>query len=200
MADKRTMITKSAIKDGLLELLETTSFNDISISQLCRAAGVGRATFYTHYKGITDVLDDLAEDAIKATSRKTTTDLSSIFILAEKMRKNTSVEELDSYMDLLPVCQRVSDNPKYHILFNDPFISEYLLLHIYHSERAHFIPFMTSNYHITSDQADSLFLFMITGAFAINRSKGWKKDQSWFEAQRVLMTFLEGGFDFLSKL
>ena len=49
MADKRTLITKTAVKEAMLELLSQTPFNYITVSSLCREAGVGRATFYTHY-------------------------------------------------------------------------------------------------------------------------------------------------------
>ena len=65
--ERRAAATRDAIKDAMLELLQRTSFNEISISQLCREAGVGRATFYTHYTGLTDVIDELADDAIDAT-------------------------------------------------------------------------------------------------------------------------------------
>ena len=67
MADKRTLITKTAVKEAMLELLSQTPFNYITVSSLCREAGVGRATFYTHYTGLTDVIDELADDAIQAT-------------------------------------------------------------------------------------------------------------------------------------
>ena len=36
MADKRTLITKAAMKDGMLELLSQTAFNHITVAALCR--------------------------------------------------------------------------------------------------------------------------------------------------------------------
>ncbi len=69
MADKRTLITKTAVKEAMLELLSQTPFNYITVSSLCREAGVGRATFYTHYSGLTDVIDELADDAIQVSPR-----------------------------------------------------------------------------------------------------------------------------------
>ena len=209
MADKRTLITKAAVKDGMLELLSQTAFNYITVAALCREAGVGRATFYTHYTGLTDVIDELAEDAIQATKRSKAPGISGISQLAEKMRQTTDPAALAPFMELLPVCQRVADNPKYKVLFKDPkykvlfkdpFVSEYMLMNIYRRERDHMLPYLLDNYSLTAEQADKIFLFGVTGAFAVNRSMGWKKDDAWYQVQKVLLTFLEGGYNELRKL
>lgn len=200
MADKRTLITRTAIKDGMLELLSNTSFQYVTVASLCREAGVGRATFYTHYNGLTDVIDELADDAIQATKRAKAPGISGIIELAEKMRKTTDPDELAPFMDLLPVCQRVADNDKYRVLFRDPFVSEYMLMNIYRRERENMLPYLVNEYRVTAEQADKLFLFAVTGAFAVNRSMGWKKDESWYQVQKALLTFLEGGYQALKKI
>ncbi|MBQ8074804.1 MAG: TetR/AcrR family transcriptional regulator [Oscillospiraceae bacterium] len=200
MADKRTVITKTAIKEGMLELLSQSDFNYITVSALCREAGVGRATFYTHYTGLTDVIDELADDAIQATKRSSAPGVSGIIQLAEKMRRTTDPQDLAPYMDLLPVCQRVADNPKYKVLFKDSFVSEYMLMNIYRREREAMLPYLIDHFNLTAEQADKIFLFGVTGAFAVNRAMGWKKDESWYQVQKVLLTFLEGGYQALGKL
>ena len=200
MADKRTVITKTAIKEGMLELLSQSDFNYITVSALCREAGVGRATFYTHYTGLTDVIDELADDAIQATKRSSAPGVSGIIQLAEKMRRTTDPQDLAPYMDLLPVCQRVADNPKYKVLFKDSFVSEYMLMNIYRREREAMLPYLIDHFNLTAEQADKNFLFGVTGAFAVNRAMGWKKDESWYQVQKVLLTFLEGGYQALGKL
>lgn len=43
---------------GLCDLLKTQTLTEISISRLCKAAGVGRSTFYRYYKIPEDVLVD----------------------------------------------------------------------------------------------------------------------------------------------
>ena len=45
-----------------------------------------------------------------------------------------------------------------------------------------------------------LFLFGITGAFSVNKAMNWKKDADWLKVQRVLLTFMEGGYEALHKL
>ena len=200
MADKRTLITKAAIKEGMLELLGKTPFNYVTVASLCREAGVGRATFYTHYTGIMDVVDELADDAINATERSHENAFTASSILAEKMRETTDPSVLEPYMKMLPVCQRVADNPKYNVLFKDPFVSEYIIMRIYNNERGESIKYLMENCHITAEQADKLFLFNITGAFEVNRAMGWKKNEAWYNVQKVLLTFIVGGTNALAKL
>lgn len=52
----------------------------------------------------------------------------------------------------------------------------------------------------SAEESDKVFLFAIMGAYAVNRSMGWKKDEAWYNVQKVLLTFLEGGYDALKKL
>ena len=62
------------------------------------------------------------------------------------------------------------------------------------------LPHIMGNYNITEDQADKLFLSLITGAFAVNRAMGWKKNDAWYNVQKILLTFMEGGYKALEKL
>ena len=198
--ERRAAATKEAIKDTMLDLLKKTPFNDISISLLCREAGVGRATFYTHYNGLTDVIDELADDAIDATKRSKAPGLSGVSILLEKMHTTMDPAALAPYMELLPVCQRVADQPKYRPLFFDEFLSDYMMMRIFRRERELMLPYFMENSGMTPMQAEKVFLFGIAGAYAVNRSMNWKKDADWYEVQKVLLTFLEGGNEALKKL
>ena len=51
--------TDSAIKEALLHLLESKKLSDVTVSELARAAGVSRSTFYQHYGNPADVYDAL---------------------------------------------------------------------------------------------------------------------------------------------
>ncbi len=57
----RTKFIRATTKicEGLLRLLEYRDLSDITIKELCGEAGVNRSTFYAHYKGIPDVLEEI---------------------------------------------------------------------------------------------------------------------------------------------
>ncbi|KXT78591.1 Transcriptional regulator, TetR family [Streptococcus sp. DD13] len=61
---QRQTTTKSAIKEAFIQLLATKSFEEISISQLTKKAGVNRSTFYLHYLDKQDFLEQLKEETL----------------------------------------------------------------------------------------------------------------------------------------
>ncbi len=193
--DRRYAFTHSTLKDALLELLQTTDFNQITVSSLCRQAQVGRATFYTHYDNLTDVIEELVEDAIQATQRSSAgNSIKGLQEFARSLSADRSFTELGDKVLLLPVCQRVSDNPKYNVLFRDSTLSEYILSMIYRQERDHQIRELMK-YDLTEKEADMLFTYLLTGAFAVNKAMGWKKDKDWMRVQQIILNFVSSGID-----
>ncbi|MFC3932538.1 TetR/AcrR family transcriptional regulator [Streptococcus dentapri] len=61
MAKKRQTGTKKHIKKALAQLLTEKKFEDITISDLTRTAGINRGTFYLHYLDKHDMMRQLQE-------------------------------------------------------------------------------------------------------------------------------------------
>ena len=68
-SDKRVIRTKKAIKSALFKILETKDLSAVTITELTQKANVNRRTFYTHYRNITDILNDIEEDLIASLSK-----------------------------------------------------------------------------------------------------------------------------------
>ena len=64
--DKRVIRTKKAIRNSLFLLMETKTLDEISISELTAAANINRRTFYTHYRSLTDILDEIEAELVQA--------------------------------------------------------------------------------------------------------------------------------------
>ncbi len=58
MVDK----TKKAVKEALLEIMREKDFNQITVNELIKKAGISRGTFYTHFSNIEDVRQQLIEE------------------------------------------------------------------------------------------------------------------------------------------
>lgn len=58
-SDKRVIRTKKAIRAALFKLLETKDLSAVTITELTQKANVNRRTFYTHYKNITEILEEI---------------------------------------------------------------------------------------------------------------------------------------------
>ena len=68
-SDKRVIRTKKAIKAALFKILETKDLSAVTITELTQKANVNRRTFYTHYRNIADILNDIEEDLIAALTK-----------------------------------------------------------------------------------------------------------------------------------
>lgn len=68
-SDKRVIRTKKAIKAALFKIMEEKDISSVSISELTKEANVNRRTFYTHYRNITDILDEIEGDLVEALGR-----------------------------------------------------------------------------------------------------------------------------------
>ncbi len=64
-AETRKQNTRAALRAAMLELLAEKSFEQIQILDLTGRAKVGYATFFRHYGGTEDVLNEIAGDQIR---------------------------------------------------------------------------------------------------------------------------------------
>lgn len=62
MEDKRIVRTKRILKQTMIKMLADSSFEQISVKQLCELAGISRVTFYTHYNDKYDLAEDIFSD------------------------------------------------------------------------------------------------------------------------------------------
>ncbi len=60
--DFRVVLTKRMLKEALLHCMETKTLSKISVSELCKEAGVNRTTFYNHYESPTQILKEIVDD------------------------------------------------------------------------------------------------------------------------------------------
>lgn len=186
--DRRTLYTRSVIKDALLELTADTTYDRINVTQLCRQAQISRATFYLHYDSLDEVLDAVIDDALlfSETEKGTVVDVLDI------IRMNPQDLRRDA---VLPACQRIADSAKYHHLFMDPSVSAHILQRIYTHEKDHVIPDLQKRTGLSEEDAQMLFRFILNGSFAVNSSLGWEKNARWYRCQEILGKFINAGLD-----
>lgn len=69
---KRT--SREYLKDALLDLMREKSAKKVTVSELCRRAGLNRSTFYDHYETIEQLQDELMWDVARPLVRAVTKD------------------------------------------------------------------------------------------------------------------------------
>lgn len=65
-SSKRTLDSAHKIESALNKLLDSVSFDRISVSQICKEAGVGRATFYRLFDMPVDIIQWCCDTNFKA--------------------------------------------------------------------------------------------------------------------------------------
>ncbi len=60
--EENSILAVDCLKKALLELMKEKSYKDLSISELCRKAGVSRMAFYRKYQQINELFYDTAVD------------------------------------------------------------------------------------------------------------------------------------------
>lgn len=63
--DKRCRKTRRAIKTSLIKLMCEKDITDITITEISDEADINRKTFYAHYRGVYDILDEIENDLIE---------------------------------------------------------------------------------------------------------------------------------------
>ena len=61
MEDLRKRKSKESLRAAFWRVLETKPYNQISISDITRTAGLNRKTFYTNYQNLDELLNDCLE-------------------------------------------------------------------------------------------------------------------------------------------
>ncbi len=192
--DRRTLYTINTIKDALLELKKDLPYDKISVKQLCEKAEISRATFYLHYDSIDDVLDEVLDDALLFSEGATGNAIDLIDII-----QSGRIQSIQENEAILPACQRIADSDRYHDLFMDQSLSEYIIMRIFNHEKATVIPALVKKTGLDEATAEMIFRFMLHGSFYVNKSLNWEKNERWYEFQKTLSAFLDAGLRTISK-
>jgi AcrR family transcriptional regulator len=62
--DLRIRYTRMIFRDSLIELMKKQPISKIGIKEICALAGVSRSTFYTHYKDVYDLLEQIEDETL----------------------------------------------------------------------------------------------------------------------------------------
>ena len=68
MENQRVRLSKTMLKNALLELLETKPINKITVYELCQSAQINRSTFYKYYGEPHDILNEIVNELLEKTA------------------------------------------------------------------------------------------------------------------------------------
>ena len=66
MIDRRSQRTLTAIRQAFLRLLSSRRFEQISVGDIAAAAGIGKSTYYEHYRSKEDLLSRMMDGMLRS--------------------------------------------------------------------------------------------------------------------------------------
>lgn len=94
--NQRITLTRRLLQEGLLRLLSTNKLENISVTALCKEAGINRATFYNHYASPTALLNEMEQQLVSQ--------------LKPITRTPNSIEDIADQME--QYCTKLKENAK----------------------------------------------------------------------------------------
>ncbi len=86
---RRVSMTKTLLRDSLLELMHQKPLSKITIKEICENADINRSTFYSHYSDQFALCEEIENDTISRTSEyleKVSKDKTKVDLLTDYLR------------------------------------------------------------------------------------------------------------------
>lgn len=159
--NQRITITKRLLKESLLRLMKKKDIDHITITELCREAGINRATFYRHYELPRDVLLDMEMDLF--------------YEIKERTQVPNSALDVKKYLD--EMCAFLYDNAEMIGIFLDN-NTDADFLNLLNELYTHILSEQADLYHLEQYDDDSIKLlttYFAGGGYFLMRQ--WLKDE-----------------------
>ena len=181
MADARVERTLVSIKGAMLALLEEKRLSEIGMAELARAAGVSRATLYSHYPHTREVFTELVGDFCKH-----------VRSLPAQLRHSECAQACRR-----PFCMTIrAAGPFQPLVLAPEFMGAYLdyVLNGPEADEA-LAPYLAAG--VTRSQAQALFTFQMTGCY---NAAILNADVKWAASQQAIDQFIRGGLQALRSM
>ena len=177
--DRRTRFTKEEIRNAFLRLKRNNTYNDITVSAICREAEINRGTFYLHYNNMAEVLDEIIDGV-----------LNQVNDLPAHLSLKTNEEQCPSY----PFCHFIRDHVKYQCVFFDDSLSSYIIDRLAEREMPLFMELLKIHTDFSKAQIEALFYFQMNGCLAVCKRYAGVNNENWSATQCTIDDFLRDGF------
>lgn len=152
--------TALLMNEALIQLLEKKDYDFITVTEICKKAGVNRSTFYLHY----ETIDDLLYETVERINKK----FNSAFNNKEVTPKDFEKKDLffinDDY--LIPYLNFIKENKKiYQLIHNKPYI--FKLHETFHTLYNDLFSVILEKYGVPEDEKEYIFSFFSFGLVAI---------------------------------
>lgn len=181
--DRRTLYTRMVIKDALLELLKEKAFSAITVTDICRVAEINRGTLYLHYKNISEIVDELFDDALKN---------------IDGVYASVTQEEMQDCSCGYPLCLFLRKSAKYQPLFFSSELRAAAIERMVKSNEEEFIGSLRRQTGQSDESLRALLSFQLNGCFSVCQQMIDLPDDKWDTIRFIIDQALKHGYEALN--
>lgn len=178
--DRRTVYTRTVIKDALLSLLSVKDYMEITVTDICREAEISRGTFYLHYDNIAQVIDAIFDDAFAST----------VSVLEQ-----VGIESEEDKKCAYPLCTFLRENKKYQALFLSDSLFSQVAERVTKNCIDNYFHRLKISTELSDEEAFSLRYFQFSGCISVCKRNIDKSDEEWGRVQCAVDRFIKGGLE-----
>lgn len=182
--DRRTLYTRMVIKDALLELLKEKSFSAITVTDICRLAEINRGTLYLHYKNISEILDELFDDALEN---------------IDGVYASVTQEEVRDCSCGYPLCLFLRKSVKYQPLFFSSELRAAAIELMVKRNEEEFIGALRRQTGQSDEALRALLSFQLNGCFSVCQNMINLPDDQWETIRTMIDKSLKQGYEALKR-
>lgn len=176
--DPRTVQTTALIKQTLLGMMKKTAFNKVTVSEVCKTAGINRGTFYLHFCDLWAVLEELEEEALQEEPSN------------EPYQCSLTAEH---YECPYGICDKIHTHPEYGVIFFDDSLTTHVIEKIAQQSKDKYVTALVRQLDLTVEQAESIFYFQLNGCLAINKKIYRNGSKNWETSRDLIGGFIQSG-------
>lgn len=159
-SDSKYYNTSLLMNEALLQLLEKKEYDFITVTEICKKAGVNRSTFYLHY----ETIDDLLFETVERINKKFHLAFNNQIVIPAEFNKEDLFFINDSY--IIPYLHFIKENRKvYQLIHKEPYI--FKLHDTFSSLYNNLFSVILEKYGVPEEEKEYIFSFFSFGLVAV---------------------------------
>ncbi len=150
--DQRSIVSNQLLKQALIEILLEKNIENVTIKELCEKAKMTRATFYHHYKTITDLYNAIEDQAFNE--------------LMSKLSKY-ELTTIDRRFFAEIIYLVYSNKPFYRLIFNDIIHSSFLTKFMTYAKQKFIEGYTKTHQNVNLVDIEYSFIYSTIGSLGI---------------------------------
>ena len=178
--DKRNTASKKKIKDAFITVHSKEGFYGVTISSVCKEAGISRGAFYSNYRNVTEVLDEILDEALEGTWK----------FWERQMISETDVDKLECR---LPFCIFVRENKYYQKIFLDDSFSTMIVEKLVTRSFKNYYDYVSKHSGLSEYEFRALMTFQASGCLALIKMSIKDDPKKWNCVNGCIDKFVKSG-------